>query len=300
MKKRVLFIAVGVVVVFAALAVLYAVPRPQTATGFAMGSVLTQTYWGEGPADAVTSAIHGLEQELTSGIDDVPALAEEIRRASGGAFDPCLGALVKLWNINSKPYLPTREEIEQALQEHEADLGAYGKGAACDKALHIIAGKAKAAVLNLGGNILTYGQKPRGKPFKIALRDPKGGPNDTMGVFTLKGTYFISTSGSYEKYFERDGKRYHHIFDPATGYPAEREPGLISVTVVSREGDAPGALGDALSTACFVLGYRESLALLAKYGCDALFIYEDGEVCATGDAKAYFTLDGQAYHWGGV
>jgi len=281
------------------------VPRPFASSSFAMGSVLTETLWitkWDHLAflfDPITEQIEILEQELLHA-EEAPPLAIEIMEASSGAFNPWLGALTKLWNIDSKddtpPYMPTQEEINEALQKRELDLGAYGKGAACDaacdRALRCIGG-VKAAVINLGGNIVTYGQKPWGQPFKIALRDPKGGPNDTLGMFTLRGTHFISTSGSYEKYFEQDGKRYHHIFDPETGYPAEREPGLISVTVINKH----GAVGDALSTACFVLGYRESQEVLLTYGCDAIFIYEDGEVRATGGVRDYFTLTSPSYHW---
>jgi len=103
-------------------------------------------------------------------------------------------------------------------------------------------------------------------------------------VFTLRGTHFISTSGSYEKYFEQDGVKYHHIFDPETGYPACRDPGLVSVTVINDN----GALGDMISTACFVLGYEASLDLLETYNCDALFIYENGEVRPVGRVMEYY------------
>jgi len=257
-----------------------------------MGSVLTQAIW-EPPGflrtsanGFITEAVEQLEAELLI-TSEAPALALEIMEASSGAFSPWLGAIVKLWNINGEPYLPTEEEIDQALGRRELDLGAYGKGAACDTALRILQGNCKAAVVNLGGNILTYGQKPWRKPFQIALRDPKGGPNDTVGTFTLRGTHFISTSGSYEKYFEQDGERYHHIFDPQTGWPAGREPGLVSVTVIS-SGENGGALGDMLSTACFVLGYEASVDLLEKYGCDALFIYENGDVRPAGQVMEYW------------
>ncbi|MDR2686773.1 MAG: FAD:protein FMN transferase [Oscillospiraceae bacterium] len=265
---------------------------------------MTQTHWKKRNSYAkdegmVLLSIRELEEKLANA-DEPPASALEIMEATGGAFNPYLGALVKLWNIDSRdgspPYVPAQEEIDEALRKKDLDLGAYGKGAACDEVLWQMRPffwPISTAVINLGGNILTYGKKPWGQPFQIALRDPKGGPNDTLGMFTLRGTHFISTSGSYEKYFERDGKRYHHIFDPETGYPAEREPGLVSVTVINDN----GAAGDALSTACFVLGYRESQEVLQTYGCDAIFIYENGEVRATGGVRDYFTLTSPSYHW---
>jgi len=299
MRKRIVFIAAGALLLVGLIGaflfgpVLIEKQKKYVSTDFTMGSILTTTHWGHDPAWKVSQRIRELERELTNATE-APLLAIEIMEASDGAFDPYLGALVKLWNINDEPYLPSPEEISEALQRREVDLGAYGKGAACDMALKV---SNVPAVISLGGNIMTYGKKPWGQPFKIALRDPRGGPNDTMGVFTLRGTNFISTSGSYEKFFERDGKRYHHIFDPQTGYPAEREPGLVSVTVITRGGEAPGALGDMISTACFVLGYGESQDLLKQYNCDALFIYEDCEVRAAGHVKEYFKLDNTKYHW---
>jgi len=270
---------------------------------FVMGSVLAQNLWGElgeTCAEEVFSAAEALENELNA-MTEAPALALEVSEASGGAFSPYLGAVTKLWNIDSKdgtPFrVPSQEEIEQALQEKVLDLGAYGKGAACDEALRKLMESINGAVINLGGNILTYGKKPFGKSFQIALRDPKGGVTDALGTFTLKGTHFISTSGSYEKYFERDGKRYHHIFDPKTGCPTETD-GLISVTVITHGStENGGALGDMLSTACFVLGYDDSLALLRQYNADAIFIYESGEVRTVGGVRDYFAPENPNYHW---
>jgi thiamine biosynthesis lipoprotein len=297
MRKRVVFIAVAAAIPIACLLLPQMLLPMETFTDFAMGSVLTHSYWSYGgaqkTADNVVWAVQLAEDAFTGGglpEENVYAqAAREIYEASGGAFNPYLGALTRLWNIGGKdggpPRVPAREEIEEALAKAEWDYGAIGKGAACDEALLFLPSKKlAAAVINLGGNIMTYGRKPWGQPFKIALRDPGGGPNDSIGVFTLRGTHFISTSGGYEKYFVRDGKTYHHIFDPETGYPACRDPGLISVTVISDN----GALGDALSTACFVLGYEDSLPLLEQYGCDALFVYEDGEVRAAGGVMAYY------------
>ena len=291
MKKRIVLIAAGVIALAASF-VFYPWQHAETFMDFAMGSVLAQTYWvgrlaSPGNfADNVARVIKALEEEINNADDEAPEPALEIMEASNGAFNPYLGALSKLWDIDGQGYVPTQEEITQALQEQKVGLGAYGKGAACDEALWVLGDYdiPFAAVINLGGNILTYGRKPWNRPFKIALRDPNGGPNDTIGVFTLRGIHFISTSGSYEKFFEQDGKRYHHIFDPETGYPAERDPGLVSVTVINDN----GALGDALSTACFVLGYDNSLELLKQYNCDALFIYEDGEIRPAGNVMEYY------------
>ena len=97
------------------------------------------------------------------------------------------------------------------------------------------------------------------------------------------------TSGGYERYFEEDGKTYQHILDPKTGYPAES--GLISVTIVCDD----GWLSDGLSTACFVLGYEDSLPLLETYQAEAVFVTEDKEVIVTDGLKDMFTLTDSSY-----
>ena len=303
--KKIAALAAAVLIIIT-LGVFVIQSQPEHTSRFVMGSILEQSHWGDknrdkNRAERVLAAVEALEDELNA-LTEAPAIALEVAEASGGAFSPYLGAVTKLWNIDSKdgtpPRVPSQEEITQALQEKVLDLGAYGKGAACDAALRVSSENFKTAVINLGGNIVTYGEKLFSRPFQIALRDPKGGMNDALGMFTLKGTHFISTSGSYEKYFEQDGKRYHHIFDPKTGYPAETGD-LISVTVVTHyDGRADhGALGDMLSTACFVLGYDRSQALLQQYGADAIFVYETGEVRATEEVRNYFEITNPNYHW---
>ena len=109
-----------------------------------------------------------------------------------------------------------------------------------------------------------------------------------MAVLKLKDK-FISTSGDYEKYFEQDGKRYHHIIDPSTGYPSEGD--LTSVTVISDS----GLESDALSTACFVLGYKKSLGLLNQYNAEAVFIFKDKTVAVTDGIKKSFEIKNSDY-----
>lgn len=253
----------------------------------------------------------------------------QLSEASGGAFDVTIGPVAQLWDFDSGPHLPEAGELEAALAlvgydrlltggdaffelasvpqelfdgdavalEQAAalldpgmalDLGAVGKGAACDAALaqYQEAG-VKGAVIAVGGSIGLYGQKPDGKAFRVSVRDPKG--QGSMGVLELPGG-FVSTSGSYEKYFEESGRRYHHLLDPRTGFPAES--GLVSVTVWC--GDS-GALSDGLATACFVLGLEDSLALLDRYGAQGLFVDESGTVTLTPGWAERFTLTGEGY-----
>ncbi|MCI8395337.1 MAG: FAD:protein FMN transferase [Acutalibacter sp.] len=224
--------------------------------------------------------------------------ALEVGEKSGGAFDVTIAPVSRLWDFDENPHLPEKEELAAAralvdyrqlaltpqgvsLSEGMAvDLGAAGKGAACDKALAVyqeagLAGGVAAA----GGSVGLYGKKPGGSLWQISVRDPWGG--GSVGVLELEEG-FVSTSGSYEKTFQQDGITYHHLIDPKTGYPAES--GLVSVTVCS----GSGALSDCLSTACFVLGEEKSLPLLESFSAQALFIHEDGSItCTPGLEEAF-------------
>ena len=167
------------------------------------------------------------------------------------------------------------------------DLGSVGKGAACDAAVRAYeeAG-AKAAIIAVGGSVGVYGEKSSGKPWSVAVRDPNG--DGSLGSVTL-AEGFVSTSGSYEKYFEQDGVLYHHLLDPETGYPAES--GLVSVTVVAKS----GVLSDALSTACFVLGREDGMKLLEEFDAEGIFINSDNNITVTDGLKDRFTRTSRDY-----
>ena len=133
------------------------------------------------------------------------------------------------------------------------------------------------AVIAVGGSILLYGSKADGSDWNVAVQNPRGQDGEAMGVLSLSGTTNVSTSGDYEKYFMQDGKRYHHILDPSTGYPADS--GLISVTIVSDD----GTLADGLSTSLFIMGEEKA----------AQFWKENSEkfetIMETADGKLYVT-----------
>ena len=234
----------------------------------------------------------------------------DLARESSGAFDPTLGRVSQLWNLESdNPYIPSKSELTELLLETgwekinlgdgevflkdgvQIDLGAVGKGIGCDEARKMLEeADADAAVVSVGGSILTYGKKPDGKPWKIGIANPRNEDGESyLGSLTIDGTCSISTSGDYEKYVIEDGVRYHHILDPKTGYPAES--GLISVTIVCEK----GWQSDGLSTACFVLGYEDSLPLLETYQAEAVFVTEDKEVIVTDGLKDMFTLTDSSY-----
>lgn len=234
----------------------------------------------------------------------------EVGEKSGGALDVTMGNVVKLWNIDSYAggdsadfqvpdksalesalascgndrILLSKERNQVALQEGTAlDLGAVGKGIALDR-VHEYLQQHKGitgAVISIGGSVLTYGTKPDGTDWRVGITDPFD-TGRVLGYLTLSGTHFISTSGDYERYVERNGVRYHHIIDPHTGYPASS--GLSSVTILSED----GFLSDALSTACFVLGSERGLALAKEYGCEALLVTTEGELLMTDGFRQLF------------
>ena len=171
------------------------------------------------------------------------------------------------------------------------DLGAVGKGIACDVVQDYLKKQKEVsgAVIAVGGSILLYGSKADGSDWNVAVQNPRGQDGEAMGVLSLSGTTNVSTSGDYEKYFMQDGKRYHHILDPSTGYPADS--GLISVTIVSDS----GLLSDGLSTACFVLGKEKGEKLLETYGAEGVFIDQNKKVTVTKGLKDKFTILNKEY-----
>lgn len=212
---------------------------------------------------------------------------------SGGALDITLGGLSDLWDFDSaKNTVPEQAEIEKlqsysgyekvrvdgntvTLGENQLlDLGAVGKGLACDMAQSVLqTANVRRALVSVGGSVLTHiGSETVKQDFTIGIRAPEKDDFSPFMTVKLTGTNFISTSGNYEKYFEADGITYHHILDPETGYPADS--GLKSVTIISDS----GLYSDALSTACFVLGIEKSEDLLKEYNAEAIFVDNESNV----------------------
>ncbi len=222
----------------------------------------------------------GVTLDLMDLIDE----CDRISADSGGAFDVHLGALCDLWNIDAAAkgeeefVLPSKESIEEARSDKSIlDLGAVGKGIYLDLCFRVLEEKnAYGAVISAGGSVLVYGNKPNGKEFSIGIKDPSG-ESDSVGTIFADGGYFISTSGSYERYAEIDGIIFHHILNPGTGYPAwydakDDAPVPVSVTVIAKS----GLVSDALSTACFVLGPNDGTGLADKYDAHVIYLMSDG------------------------
>jgi len=234
-----------------------------------------------------------------------------VAQRSGGAFDPTIGKVVRLWNIDEWAVaedtesftLPTQEQISVLLTDcgyeriqlqdkqismpsnMQLDLGAVGKGIALDEIAALLEQRTEVTggVISVGGSILTYGSKEDGSPWKVGIVNPTD-TRKQLGYLSLTGQWCVSTSGDYERYVEVDGVRYHHILNPHTGMPAAS--GVRSVTILSES----GLQSDALSTACFVLGVEEGMALVEDFGAEALFVEENGEITMTDGMNKYFYL----------
>ena len=218
--------------------------------------------------------------------------AEEICDLSGGAFNIVTGSLTDLWGFETDdPSVPDEQAVQsllplpgpECLRFEDGDvfleepaclnLGAVAKGYCSDDLAKILKENGiGSALISLGGNISAVGSKPDGSLWRIAVQDPSD-PGGYVGIVSVRDKSVV-TSGSYQRYFTENGKDYHHILDPKTGFPAES--GLLSVTVVSDS----GMYADALSTCFFVLGIKDAVALWRRLPAE---IKPDGIIFVTDD-----------------
>ncbi len=227
--------------------------------------------------------------------------AKEISALTGGAFSVTIAPVSALWDFTGGTRrMPSEDELAAALPLVDdsriilgedctvtlaagmmIDLGGIAKGYIADQAAALCRGHCNGAVLSFGGNIYTVGKKPNGSGFNVAVRDPQGEEGSAKCVVTVFDETVV-TSGIYERWFEKDGVRYHHILDPVTGYSAVSD--LAGATVIC--GDSMTA--DAVATACIVLGREKALALLESMDLEGLLIDRDGVI---------HTTPGFAEHW---
>ena len=227
--------------------------------------------------------------------EDLASLLSEglnITRESDGAFDIAIAPLTSLWDFTAEdPKVPDDAAIQKALplcssngvtidgqditlpsDDIQFDVGAIAKGYIADRLKDFLVKKGvNSAIINLGGNVLCIGSKPDGTPFKVGIQKPFADRNETEAVMDITGKSVVS-SGIYERCFKQNGKLYHHILNPKTGYPYDNS--LISVTIISDQ----SVDGDALSTTCFALGLEDGLKFAEKKGVQAVFITEDYEL----------------------
>lgn len=229
----------------------------------------------------------------------VVRMALNVADLSRGAFDPTVGPLVKAWDIGGdNPRRPPSKEIDSLLpligyeRVHldessltvelpdpgmMLDLGGIAKGYAADEAAKVLASYGVSrAIINLGGNVLTMGDKPGGTPWRIGIQNPGAERGKHVMIVELTDTSLV-TSGPYERYLELDGAIYHHIIDTRTGYPVDNT--IISASIITDE----SFIADALSTAVYSLGLTEGMTLVDSLdGVEAVFIDSDKRIHLSG------------------
>ncbi|MPQ31609.1 FAD:protein FMN transferase [Clostridium estertheticum] len=235
-------------------------------------------------------------------------------RLSEGAFDITIGPIVALWGIGKEgQQIPSSNEIKEKLKivnykdivldkddrsiflknkKQEIDVGGIAKGYAADEVKNVmIKNGIKSALINLGGNILTLGTKIDGTPWGVGIQDPF----KTRGEFALIISVInksVVTSGNYERYFEVEGKRFHHIINPSTGDPSESD--IVGATIISDN----SIDGDGLSTGVYIMGVQKAIKLIEEIeGVDAILITKSKEIYVTSGMEGKFTItcDGFVY-----
>jgi thiamine biosynthesis lipoprotein len=222
--------------------------------------------------------------------------ALQVAKASDGAFDITISPLVDLWGFyGDAPRLPQRQEIKDCLgktgyqylvvsngkvekrkEEIRIDLGGIAKGYAVTQAVKVLKAEGvSSALLDAGGDVYALGKRG-GKFWKVGIRSPRG--EDLLGYVEAEDLAVMG-SGDYERFFLKDGKRYHHIFDPKTGYPAE---GVSGTTLIHPD----PLVADAWNTAIFVLGPQKGLEMVEKMpAMEAIMVTTAGETLYSSGLK---------------
>ncbi len=247
---------------------------------------------------------HSKGCEASEEVIELVKEALEICRSTDGSFDISVAPLMDLWGFYKKEFrVPSTEEISECLtytgyenievngntvklkNRVQLDLGAIAKGYTSRRIREIFnEHEIKSGLISLGGNVETVGKKPDGSKWNVAIQDPRK-TDEYIGVLQSSDNAVV-TSGDYQRFFEENGVRYHHIINPSTGYPVQS--GVSSVTVVCED----GAKADALSTAIFVMGKDKGIEYWRNNGGfeliltgDGIYITEGLEHCFSSEKK---------------
>lgn len=242
---------------------------------------------------------------------DVLQNAKEISQITNGAYNTTISPIVKLWGFTEdEHHVPTKNELQKLLpnvnmdylelesndsnewtaflqkSDMAVDLGGIAKGYTSDYLTKWLKDQGvESGYLSLGGNVSAIGLRNNGEKWRIGIQDPLDS-NELVGVLKIEDQSVI-TSGGYQRFFETDGKKYHHILDPSNGFPAES--GLLSVTIISKN----GTKADGLSTALFVMGLEQATALWRNSNdFEAVFVTKDQKVFVTEGLKDDFIFKG--------
>ena len=244
---------------------------------------------------------------VSKALADMLQDAASVEKQSGGLFNPAIGKLIKLWGFQSdefKPVAPDAKQIAALVAENpqmsdlsfadepdgvrvqsrnravQIDLGGYAKGYALDRAAQLLKARGvNNALINIGGNILAIGQ-PGNRPWRVGIQHPR--KSGALAVLELHDQEAIGTSGDYQRFFMLDGKRYCHLIDPRSGYPAQ---GVEAVTIMTH-GPRAGVLSDAASKPLFIGGVAGWRAAAARMNLeDAMLVDADGKIHLTGDLQ---------------
>ncbi len=212
----------------------------------------------------------GDEVSFSEDAKEIISIGDKFTSAMPDYFSIYLNSLIKAWNIpeNTGTIPDVSSPLLDAEKKNGINLGGILKGFVTDKLVEILKKDGvESALINLGGNAYAIGKKSTGENWKIGIQSPKD-QDKTIGIVTCENLAVV-TSGDYERFFEKDGVRYHHIFDPKTGFPANN--GLHSVTIISEN----ATLSDALSTAVFVSGLESGIELLKQYEVMGILVTDD-------------------------
>ena len=295
-------------------------------TVFAMDTVMTLKAYGKNAKAAITQAkkeisfldsalnrkkadgeIYKINESGSGEVSDTTAeiidKAVEISKSTDGAFDITIAPVMDLWGFYTKEfYVPDKDETTAALKKvdykniigdnkrvilknnAQIDLGGIAKGYLSDKIAEIFENYGvSSGILSLGGNVMAIGKKPDGNCWNVAVENPDG--SSFIGYLEVTDACVV-TSGGYQRFFEKDGKVYHHIIDTRTGTPANS--GLKSVSVICES----GALADGLSTALFVMGLEKGIDYWRENdGFDIVFVTDDGKIYITSGIESAFSSE---------